>query len=145
MKEYPKKDDYNLFKRISKKERNTIGELEEFLDFRYKFKPKASKPLKYGKFFIPFFRYYNIVDLSAHSFEFNWANISPFISRYRKEIILLKESINIKDFYLYRFQEDTYNTCCEDMAGILFKNKQEKMIFILKHVEIIDSMNREQL
>jgi len=144
MKEYPKKDDYNIFKRISRKERNTISELEEFLDFRYKLKPKTSRHLKYGNFFISFFNYYNIIDLSKHSFEFSWANISPFISRYRKEILQLKESINIKDFYLYRFQ-DTYNTCCEDMAGILFKNKQEKMIFILKHAEIIDSMNREQL
>lgn len=140
MNEYPKKEDYNLFKRIKRKERNTIGELEEFLDFRRKLKSENFRHLKCGNFFIPFFRYYKIVD-PKHYFVISW-NISPFISRYRKEILQLKECINIKDFYLYRYQ-DTYNTCCEDIAGIMFKNKQEKMIFLLKHAEILDTMNRE--
>ncbi len=141
MSEYPRKEEYNLFKRIKRKERNTIGELEEFLDFRRKLKSENVIHLKYGNFFIPFFRYYKIVDPKDYC-VINRTYISPFISRYRKEILQLKEYINIKDFYLYRYQ-NTYNTCCEDIAGIMFKNKQEKMIFLLKHAEILDTMNRE--
>ena len=137
---YPKKEEYNVVKRLKRKERNTIGSLEEFLDFRFKYDPPSK--LKYSKFFIPLFKYYNIVNLNNSSFVYGYLYFSHFISHHRKEILELKQAINIEDFYLYKYQ-DTYGQCCDDMAGLLFKNKQEKMIFLLKHAEIIDTMNRE--
>jgi hypothetical protein len=138
MNEYPKKEEYNAVKRLSKKDRKTIGTLEEFLDFRFKYDPPSH--LKYGDFFIPFFNYYNIIDLTNRSFEYGYLYFSVFISNHRKEVLELKEALNIKDFYLYRYQ-DNYGACCDDLAGVLFNNKQEKMIFLLKHADIIDTMN----
>jgi hypothetical protein len=134
---YPKKDEYNPIKRLSKKERNTIGKLDEFLDLRFKFNPPER--LKYGEFFIPLFKHYGIRDLSMFSFQFLYQYFGNFISNYRKEITSLKELLDIKDFYLYRYQNDR-DGCSDDLAGILFKNKQQKMIFLLKHTEIIDTI-----
>lgn len=138
MKEYPKKDDYNAVKRLSKKERSTIGSLEEFLDFR--FKHDAPSSLRYGDFFIPLFDHYNIVNLTSRSFKYSYVYFSVFISNHRKEILKLKELLNIKDFYLYRYQDKKYGSCCDDLAGVLFNNKQEKMIFLLKHADLIDTI-----
>ena len=132
---YPKKEEYNAVKRLSRKDRSIIGSSPEFLDFRFKHDPPST--LKYGNFFIPLFNYYNIIDITNRSFEYGHLYFSVFITNHRKEILQLKELINIKDFYLYRYQ-DTYGACCDDLAGILFNNKQEKMIFFLKHAEFLD-------
>jgi len=140
MKEYPKKEEYNVIKRLSRKERSTIGSVEEFLDFRFKNDPPNI--LQYGNFFIPLLNYYNIIDLTKKSFGYNFAYFSVFISNQRKEILQLKESLNIKDFYLYRYQA-THGTCCDDLAGILFKNKQDKLLFLLKHADIVDTIVRK--
>jgi hypothetical protein len=134
---YPKKEEYNVFKRISKKEKNTIGSLEEFLDLRFKTENLAS--LKYGIFFVPLLTYYKVVDLSKNHFQYRYMYLSVFVRGYRSNILELKELLNIKEFYSYRYQ-DPYGSCCDDLAGILFKNKQEKMLFVLKHVEILDRM-----
>jgi hypothetical protein len=134
---YPKKEDYNVFKFLGKKNRKPIASLQEFLDFRFKVDPPRT--LKYGCFFIPLFNYYNIIDLSKNSFEYNYLYLSIFISKYRSEILKLKELIKIKDLYLYKYQ-DHYGACCDDLAGLLFNNNQEKMIFFLKHAEIIDTI-----
>jgi len=135
MNEYPKKEEYNVIKRLSKKNRYSIGKSEEFLDFR--FKHDEPERLQYGQYFIPLLKYYNIIDLNIHSFLYGFQNFSIFISQNRKELLELKNVLDIKDFYSYRYQ-DYSRACCDDLAGILFKNTQQKMIFILKHPEIID-------
>ena len=60
-----------------------------------------------------------------------------FFTEYRTKILQLKELLNIKEFHMY---QDTYGACCDDLAGMLFKNKHEKMLFLLKHPEIIDTI-----
>jgi len=134
---YPKKEEYQAIKRLSKKERNTIGKLEEFLDFRSKHNPPNF--LKYGDFFIPIFNFYNIINLRKYTYNYQILYFSEFIKRQRTEILKLKELLNIKDFYSYRYP-DRFGSCTDDLAGILFNDKKEKMIFLLKHMDIIDTI-----
>lgn len=133
---YPKKEDYNIFKKISKKERNTISLLPEFLDFRYK--KNEINSIKYSLFFIPILKYYNIVDLEKYGLTYLYTRFCSFISYNREHILTLKQTLDIKDFYTYRYQ---WNGSCEDdFAGVLFKNKEQKLIFLLKHADIIDTI-----
>jgi hypothetical protein len=134
---YPNKEEYNAIKRLSKKDRSIIGSSEEFLDFRFKYEPPQR--LKYGEFFIPLLKYYNIKDMSGYRFQFGYQYFGSFISKWREQILKLKASLDIQDFYLYRYQDD-HNGCSDDLAGVLFKNKHQKMIFLLQHAEIIDTI-----
>ena len=134
---YPKKDEYNAVKRLAKKDRNTIGKLEEFLDFRFKYYPP--RLIMFSDFFVSLFTYYGIDDLANTPYKYYYMNFCSFISIERTKILKLKECLNIKDFYLYRYS-DSYGMCRDDLAGILFKNKQQKMIFLLKHAEIVDTI-----